>query len=63
MVSELLTGTERLILGWSQFSKGHNYLKNCRLTYCTSALHMMMLNICTKFHENISKSFRVIEQI
>ena len=26
-----------------------------------SAHHLMMLNICTKFQENISKSFRVIE--
>ena len=28
-----------------------------------SVHRLMMLNICTKFQENISKDFRVIEQM
>ena len=28
-----------------------------------SANHLMMLSICTKFQENISKGFRVIEKM
>ena len=31
--------------------------------YLISVHRLMMLNICTKFQENISKSFRVIERM
>ena len=33
------------------------------LWYLISAHHLMMLYICTKFQENISKGFRVIERM
>ena len=57
-VSELQTQTVGLTLGWLKFTKGHNSVKNCRWSYGTSAHR---LYICTKFQENISQGFRVIE--
>ena len=63
-VFELQTQTVGSTLGWSQFMKGHNSIKTVdgvmvlNFIYC-----LLMLNICTKFHENISKGFRVIMQM
>ena len=63
-VSELETQTVGLKLGWSQFTKGHNSIKTVmELWYLISAYHLMVLYICTKFHENIAKGFRVIERM
>ena len=57
-VSELHTQTVGSMLGWWQFMKGHNSVKTVgKLWYFTSVHHLMMLNICTKFQENISKGF------
>ena len=46
-----------------KFTKGHNSVKSVDgvsvLTFCNC---LIMLYICTKFHKNISKAFRVIEQ-
>ena len=54
----------RLTLGWSQFTKGHNSVKTVNvvrvLNLCTSS---DVLHICTKFQENISKAFRVIQRM
>ena len=51
-------------LGWSQFTQGHNSVKTVNvvmvLNLCTSS---DVLYICTKFQENISKAFRVIERM
>ena len=48
-----------------KMSKGHNFVKNvgtlCRLTIFF-AHRLMMPYIYTKFHENISKGSRLIEQ-
>ena len=42
---------------------GHDYEKTIgRAMQPFSAHHLMTLYICTKFQENISKGFRVIEQ-
>ena len=63
-VSESETQTAGSTLGWSQFTKGHNSIKTVNvvsvLNLCTSS---DMLYICTKFQENISKAFRVIERM
>ena len=44
-----------------KYTKGHNSVKNVGgvtiLAHC-----LVLLYICTKFHENISKGFRVIER-
>ena len=59
-VSELGTQTVGSTLRWSQFTKGHNSVK----TYGTDSPHrLMMLYICIKFQEIISKGFRVIERL
>ena len=48
----------------TEIFKGHNFLKNyVNLWFLISAHHLMMLYICTKFRENISKGFKVFEQI
>ena len=63
-VSELQTQTVGSALGWSQFTKGHNSINlKMVLWYSISAHRLMMLYICTKFQENISKDFRLIERI
>ena len=63
-VSESETQTAGSTLGWSQFTKGHNSIKTVNvvsvLNLCTAS---DMLYICTKFQENISKAFRVIERM
>ena len=53
------------VLVWSQFIKGHNSIKKIvdRVMVLNPAHHMMMLYICTKFQESISKGFRVIERM
>ena len=60
-VSELLGGHDI----YKKFSKGHNSLKNVDgvmdLLFLFSAYNLVMLHICGKFHEYISKSFSVIE--
>ena len=62
-VSELETQSIGSMLGWSQFTKGHNSVKTVmELWYLISAHHLMMLYMCTKF-QNISKGFRVIERM
>ena len=48
-ISELQAQTVGLKLGWME------------LSYLIYVHCLMMLNVCTKFHENISKGFRVIE--
>ena len=56
----LLTQTEGSTLGWSQYMKGHNSIKTIdgiMVRYLISIHLLMMLNICTKFQENISKGF------
>ena len=55
-VSKLLSGHYFQI----KFAKGHS-LKKCRSSY-GSAHRLITLYICTKFRENISKSFKVFEQ-
>ena len=63
-VSEFETKTVGSTLRWSQFTKGHNSVKNVNvvtvLNLCTSS---DVLFICTKFQENICKAFRVIERM
>ena len=55
-VSELQTQTVGWTLGWSQFTKGDNSVKTIdELGYLISAHRLIMLYICTKFQENISK--------
>ena len=53
-VPELQTQTVGLMLGWSQFTKGHNSVKTVN-GVMVSAHHLMTLYIRTKFQENISK--------
>ena len=44
-------------------SKGHNSKKcNPELRFLRSALRLMLLYICVKFHENISNGFGVTER-
>ena len=58
-VLELLSGHGYL----RKFSKGHNSIKMlAELQFLTSTYYLTMLYICTKFHENIAKGFRVIER-
>ena len=50
---------------WSEqeITKGYNYIKlEERLLFLSSAPRLMMLCICTKIHEEISKGFKVIER-
>ena len=56
---------EGLKFQYSKFSKGHNSVKDLGevIVLVQSANSLMMLYICTKFHENISKCLRVIEEI
>ena len=45
-----------------KFTKGHTYVTTVgRVTLPFSVHHLLMLYICIKFQENISKDFRVIE--
>ena len=44
------------------FKKGNNYLTVGGVRLPFSRHHLVMLYICTKFQENISNGFRVIEQ-
>ena len=60
-VSELQTQTVGLMLGWSQFTKGHKTVDRVIvLNFCISSDDALYLS---KFQENISKSFRIIEQM
>ena len=45
-------------------SKGHNFVKNVDgLPWLFFSAHcLMMVYICTKFHENILESIKVIER-
>ena len=46
--------TKRLLFPYSGFSKGHNSVKTVdRVRSLFSAYYMILLYICTKFHENI----------
>ena len=62
--SELETQTVGLTLGWSQFTKGYNSVKTVNgvmaLNLCISSDDALF---CTKFQENISKGFRIIERL
>ena len=43
-------------------TKGHNFVNIAhRVIFLFSAYRLIMVYICTKFHENISNSCRVIE--
>ena len=48
-----------------KFTKGHNSIKSVSgvevLVLCTSAHRLIMLYICTKFCQSISKGFRVTD--
>ena len=61
--SELQTRTVGSTLGWSQFAMGHNSIKTVDGVNLISTNCLIMLFICTKFLENISECFTVIEQI
>ena len=57
--SKLLSGHYFL----TEIFKGHNSLKNVgRVMVLNLAHHLMMFYICTKFRENISRGFKVLEQ-
>ena len=44
-------------------SKGHNSIKNrWSVVFLLSAHRLMMVFICTKFHENILDGIKVIER-
>ena len=62
-VSELVT--EGLMLGWLQFTKGHNSIKTVNgfmvLYLCTSSDDALYLY--PMFQENISKGFRLIQRM
>ena len=46
-----------------KISKGHNSVKNVGgVKFLFSAYHLMMVYICTKFHENILDGIEVIER-
>ena len=46
-----------------KFAKGHNSVKNVGgVMFFFSAHRMMMVYICTKFHENILDGIEVIER-
>ena len=54
----------RVHSGVVTITKGHNYVKTVRGSKVVfSPDNLIMLYICTKFRANISKGFRVIEQI
>ena len=50
--------------GHFQYSKGNNSKsrKNKSYGFLCSACHLMVFNICVKFHENMSSGFNVMEQ-
>ena len=49
--------------GHFQYSKSNNSKRRKQeLCYICSACHLMVFNICVKFHENMSKGFKVIER-
>ena len=64
-ISKGLRVIEELDFQYSKLSKGHNSVKNVGevIVLGQSANPLMMLYICTKCHENISKCFRFIEGI
>ena len=45
-----------------KISKGHYSAKKKELRFLFSTRRLMLLNICTKFHENILDGINVIEQ-
>ena len=47
-----------------KISKGHNSVKHLRveLQFLFSAHRLMMVYICTKYHENILDGMEIIEQ-
>ena len=46
-----------------KISKGHNSVKNVGgVTTLVSAHRLMMVYICTKFHENIVDGIKIIER-
>ena len=49
--------------GHFQYSKGNNSKnRKSRAMFMCSACRLMVFNICVKFHENMSSSFKVMEQ-
>ena len=50
--------------GYLQSSKGHNSksINIKELWFLRSARHLMLVNICMKFHEDILNSFQVTER-
>ena len=62
-ISKGFRAIEGLIFPFSGFSKGHNSVKKMlvELRSLFSAYRLIILYICTKFHENIQKGFRGIE--
>ena len=53
---------ERTRFVTGRFTKRRNSVKmKVELQYLFSACHLFMFHICTKFRENTSKGFRVIE--
>ena len=64
-VSQRVSELETQTAGWSQFTKGQNSVKTVNvvtvLNLCTSSDDVLFF--CTKFQENISKGFRVIERM
>ena len=59
-VLELQTQTVGSMLGWSKLTKGHNSLKTVvGVMVLNLNTHLMVLYICTKFQENISKGFTI----
>ena len=63
-VSLLQTQTVGSMLGWWQFTKGHNSVKTVDgVMVLNSAHRLIILYISSKFQENISKGSRVIERM
>ena len=63
-VSELESQTVGLTLGRSKFTKTDNSIKTVNeIMVLNLSYYLIMLYICTKFQENISKGFRVIERL
>ena len=53
-ISKGFRAIDRLLFPYSGFSKGHDSVKMLvELWSLLSAYHLIMLYICTKFHENI----------
>ena len=46
----------------AEISKGHNSIKKVELRLFFSAHHLIVVYICTKFHENILDGIKVIER-